>query len=72
MNKLDIRGEECPITFVKTSVALHKMQKGESLEVLLCGEEPLKNIPPALEKEGHKILSIEHIAGAEYRMLVEK
>jgi len=72
MNQLDIMGEECPMTFVKASVALHQMQKGDILELLLCGEEPLKNIPQALEKEGHKILSIEHLEGEKHKVIVEK
>jgi tRNA 2-thiouridine synthesizing protein A len=72
MEKLDIRGEQCPMTYVKTSVALSQLQKGDILEVFICGEEPLRNIPPALEKEGHKILYIEKLDKNTHKIIVEK
>ncbi|MDR2581060.1 MAG: sulfurtransferase TusA family protein [Fibromonadaceae bacterium] len=70
--KLDITAEECPMTFVKTKVVLHEMKKGDILEVLLCGEEPLRNVPAALEKEGHKILSIEPLGKETHRIVIER
>jgi len=72
MNKLDITGEVCPMTFVKTKVALHGLSKGEVLEVLLRAGEPLKNVPRSCEGEGCKILSIEQMDGDVHKILIEK
>jgi tRNA 2-thiouridine synthesizing protein A len=72
MNKLDITGEVCPMTFVKTKVALHGLSKGEVLEVLLHSGEPLKNVPRSCEGEGCKILSIEQMSGDVHKILIEK
>jgi len=69
---LDITAEVCPMTFVKTKVALHKLSKGDTLEVLLCGEEPLRNVPFAIEENGDKILSIEHLNGETHKITIEK
>jgi len=69
---LDITAEVCPMTFVKTKVALHGLSKGDILEVLLCGEEPLRNVPRAIEENGDRILSIEHLEGGNYKIVVEK
>jgi TusA-related sulfurtransferase len=60
------------MTFVKTKVALHGLSKGDVLEVLLCGEETLKNVPRAIEKNGDKILSIEHTNGEIHKIIIEK
>jgi TusA-related sulfurtransferase len=69
---LDITAEVCPMTFVKTKVALHGLSKGETLEVLLCGEEPLRNVPHAVEENGDKIVSIEHLDGEIHKIVIEK
>src|SRR4029077_17836628 len=42
---IDITGEVCPMTFVRTKLRLERMQPGEVLSVRLRGEEPLRNVP---------------------------
>lgn len=56
---IDITGEVCPMTFVRTKLRLERMQPGEILAVRLRGDEPLRNVPRAARDEGHAILSIE-------------
>jgi tRNA 2-thiouridine synthesizing protein A len=56
---IDITGEVCPMTFVRTKLKLERMQPGEVLNVRLIGEEPLRNVPRAAREEGHTILGIE-------------
>ena len=56
---IDITGEVCPMTFVRTKLRLERMQPGEILAVRLRGEEPLRNVPRAARDEGHDILGIE-------------
>ena len=55
---IDITGEVCPMTFVRTKLRLERMQPGEVLAVRLRGEEPLRNVPRAARDEGHIILGI--------------
>jgi TusA-related sulfurtransferase len=56
---IDITGEVCPMTFVRTKLRLERMQPGETLAVRLRGDEPLRNVPRAARDEGHTILAIE-------------
>ena len=56
---IDITGEVCPMTFVRTKLKLERMQTGEVLSVRLIGEEPLRNVPRAAREDGHAILGIE-------------
>jgi len=56
---IDITGEVCPMTFVRTKLRLERMEPGEILAVRLRGDEPLRNVPRAARDEGHAILGIE-------------
>jgi TusA-related sulfurtransferase len=69
---LDLTAEVCPMTFVKIKVALHELSKGDVLEVLLQGEEPLKNVPKAVEEGGDKVLRVEKVKGDVHKVLIEK
>ena len=55
---IDITGEVCPMTFVRTKLRLERMRPGEILIVRLRGDEPLRNVPKAARDEGHMILGI--------------
>jgi tRNA 2-thiouridine synthesizing protein A len=55
---IDITGEVCPMTFVRTKLRLERMRSGEVLSVRLRGDEPLRNVPKAARDEGHTILGI--------------
>ena len=55
---LDITGLICPMTFVRTKLALEKLSPGDILEVTLKGPEPLHNVPRSARQHGHSVLSI--------------
>jgi tRNA 2-thiouridine synthesizing protein A len=57
--EIDITRDICPMTFVRTRLALDKMSAGETLRVILKGEEPLRNVPRTAKEQGHEVLSIE-------------
>lgn len=52
---LDIRGVPCPINFVKTKLALEKLQSGQVLEVMVSGDAA-KSLPESVEDDGHSIV----------------
>jgi tRNA 2-thiouridine synthesizing protein A len=58
-HQLDITNELCPMTYVRTRLALDRMTPGQTLLVRLKGEEPLKNVPRTATEQGHEILSLE-------------
>ena len=59
MTRVDVRGVGCPLTWVRTKVALERLVVGEALEVLLLAGEPLENVPRTAEEEGHRVVSSE-------------
>ncbi len=58
-HRLDITGDFCPLTFVKTKLALEKAASGDVVEVRLKDGEPLENVPRSVTEAGHQILSLE-------------
>ena len=57
--ELDITSEVCPMTFVRTRLALDRMRAGQTLLVHLQGEEPLRNVPRTAREQGHEVLSLD-------------
>jgi len=56
----DLRGVGCPLNFVKAKLALEKVDIGQSLEVLLDGGEPVRNVPESFAEQGQEILEIKN------------
>jgi TusA-related sulfurtransferase len=56
--RVDITGVVCPVTFVKTKVALEELEDGGVLEVRLNDGEPIQNVPRSLKDEGHRVTSV--------------
>ena len=57
--ELDITRELCPMTFVRTRLALDRMTAGQTLLVRLKGDEPLRNVPRTAKEQAHEVLSID-------------
>lgn len=55
---LDITGEVCPMTFVRTKLLVERMVSGELVEIRLKGKEPLGNVPRSVAELGHEIVSM--------------
>jgi TusA-related sulfurtransferase len=53
---LDITGDTCPMTFVRTRLALDRLPPGGLLRVRLKGEEPRRNVPRTATEQGHAVL----------------
>ncbi len=56
--ELDITRAACPMTFVRTRLALDAMQPGQVLQVRLLGDEPVRNVPRTAEALGHEVLRL--------------
>jgi TusA-related sulfurtransferase len=69
---LDIKGEICPYTFVKSKLALEEMEDGEILKIIVDYPPATENVPRSLEKEGNDILSVEKVGGKLWEIVVRK
>ena len=69
---LDITDVVCPMTFVKTKIALEDLDDGQILQVRLNDGEPIENVPRSLKDEGHKILEINDNGNGTFTLLIER
>lgn len=71
--RLDLRGEVCPFTFIRTKLQLEELEGGEVLEVILDDGEPIRSIPRSMKEEGHQIFRVEVLPeDSAYRLLIRK
>lgn len=65
---IDITREVCPMTYVRVKLALEALDDGATLEVLLAGSEPLRNVPRSAREDGHEVLSLEPLERGQARL----
>ena len=69
---IDITDVNCPVTFVKTKVALEELDEGQILQVHINDGEPIQNVPRSVKEEGHKVLSLTENGDGTYQLIIQK
>ena len=69
---IDITDVTCPMTFVKTKVALEELDEGQILQVHLNDGEPVQNVPRSIKEEGHQILKLIDNQDGTYDLIVKR
>ncbi len=70
--EVDVTGEICPMTYVRTRLALEGLQSGQVLAVTLRGEEPLGNVARSACRQGHAVLALQQNADGAVRLLIRR
>ncbi len=70
--QIDIKGQICPYTFVRSKLAIEKMNVGEVLEIILDHKPAVENVPKSMENEGRKVLKIDQTGEKEWHIFVRK
>lgn len=61
-SELDIRGEVCPFTFVRTKLALEALPIGAALRVVTDHEPASRNIPRSAAEWGQEVLAVSQVS----------
>ncbi len=69
---IDITAETCPMTFVRTRLALDTLATGEILLVRLKGADPLANVPRAAADHGHDPLELTEQPDGTWLLVIQK
>ena len=69
---LDIRGEVCPYTLVKSKLAVEDLEIGQVVEIILDYPEAASSIPKAMENYGNAVLKIDQLGPSEWKILIRK
>jgi TusA-related sulfurtransferase len=70
--ELDIRGEVCPFTFVKSKLVLEQMELGQVLRVVLDYPPSVENVPKSIREEGQEVLAINKLDNNTWEILIRK
>ncbi|MBO4457438.1 MAG: sulfurtransferase TusA family protein [Butyrivibrio sp.] len=69
---VDITDVQCPVTFVKTKVALEELDDGQILQVHINDGEPIQNVPRSVKEEGHEVLKIQDNGDGTFELFIKK
>lgn len=70
--RIDITAETCPMTFVRTRLALDRLESGQTLLIRLRGEEPRRNVPRTATEQGHAVLAETELPDGSVTVLLRK
>lgn len=70
--ELDLRGEVCPYTFVKSKLMLEEMETGQVLRVIVNYLPSVTNVPRSMRNEGQEILEVTQLNGADWSITIRK
>jgi TusA-related sulfurtransferase len=70
--ELDLRGEVCPYTFVKSKLALEDLDSGQVLRVLVDHRPAVDNVPRSMQNEGQEVVSISQVGPKEWTIAIRK
>jgi len=70
--ELNIKGEVCPYTFVKTKLALETMEAGEVLRIIVDHLPATENVPKSLKGEGNEVLDVSRVNETDWQILARK
>lgn len=70
--ELDLKGEVCPYTFVKSKLALEAMASGQVLRVIVDNNESAENVPRSLTNEGNEVLEVSRPNETDWSIVVKK
>ena len=70
--ELNIKGEVCPYTFVKTKLVLETMDLGQVLRVIVDHVPATENIPKSLKGEGNEVLEVSRINDTDWQIISRK
>ncbi len=70
--ELDLRGEVCPFTFVKSKLILEQMNIGETLKIVLDYRPSAENVPKSMRDEYQEVLEVKQIGDNLWEIYVRK
>jgi tRNA 2-thiouridine synthesizing protein A len=70
--ELNLKGEVCPYTFVKTKLALEMMEPNQILRVIVDHLPAVENVPRSVNNEGHEVLNVGQVNDTDWEIVVRK
>ena len=71
-SELNLRGEICPFTFVRTKLALEALPFGAVLRVIVDHEPAIRNIPRSAAEWGQEVVGVLDVAPGTWAIDLRK
>ena len=70
--EIDLKGEVCPYTFVKSKLTLEMMDAGDVLKVIVDHLPAVENVPRSIKNEGNEVLDVSQINDTDWSIIIKK
>lgn len=70
--EINLKGEVCPYTFVRSKLAIEEMESGQVLRVILDHLPAVSNVPKSLSLEGNEVIRIKKLDATDWEVVVRK
>jgi phosphate transport system ATP-binding protein len=70
--ELNLKGIICPDNFVKAKLALEELETGQVLRTIVDYELAVREMPKAIEFEGHKVLEVKSLNQTDWEIIIQK
>ncbi|MCG2737384.1 MAG: sulfurtransferase TusA family protein [Candidatus Methanoperedenaceae archaeon] len=69
---IDTKGNQCPYNFVYAKQALHDMEKGKNLKIIVDDLTAVTEVPRGMEADGHEVLSVKQKSETDWEIVIKK
>jgi phosphate transport system ATP-binding protein len=69
---INTKGNQCPYNFVYAKQALHSMEKGQTLKMIVDDPTAVTEVPRGMEADGHKVLSVKQKNMTDWEIVIKK
>lgn len=70
--ELNLKGDVCPYTFVKSKLELEELEPGQVLRVIVDHLPAVENVPRSMRNEGQEVLGVEQINTSDWAITIRK
>ncbi|MFQ6059071.1 MAG: sulfurtransferase TusA family protein [Anaerolineae bacterium] len=70
--EINLKGDVCPYTFVKSKLALEMMESGQILRVIVDHLPAVENVPRSVANEGHEVLKVGQVNDTDWEIIIRK
>jgi len=71
-SEVNLKGNVCPYNFVYAKQALHNLEKGKILKVIVDYPAAVTEVPKGMEADGHKVLSVKQVNKTDWEIVILK
>lgn len=69
---IDLKGLKCPMTFVKTKLALEELEAGQILKSIVDDPTASQDVPRSAKLQGYEVLDVKEVETGVWEILIRR